>query len=324
MKKNHQMNGSSGMTIGMCLGLSIGTAIGAATHNIGLWTAIGLSAGMCLGLVLPNLLAGKQGGTGRSQHVRPPRQIRENIWKFTEGDKPCFDVDAYLIIGDRSALLVDALQSETGILEEIRQLTDKPLEVFITHGHRDHAGNAVREFHEAGVPIYMNHRDLDMLKGMDDYGLKPDWLTDLKPGHVFDLGNYRFEILPVEGHSKGSMVALDREHQLLFSGDSIGSGHFWMQLPGCSPLHVFRNDLEKLAAVCAGCPDLLVFPGHSSQSPVQLTGQYVTDTLYITNGLLDGSLIGETKSMPWNNGEMKYSEIGYGQMTGYCYNPDNL
>ena len=54
------------------------------------------------------------------------------------------------------------------------------------------------------------------------------------------------------------------------------------------------------------------------------TGQYVTDTLYITNGLLDGSLKGEPKSMPWNNGEMKYSEIGYGQMTGYCYNPDNL
>ena len=59
-------------------------------------------------------------------------------------------------------------------------------------------------------------------------------------------------------------------------------------------------------------------------SPVQLTGQYVEDTLYLTNGLLDGSLQGEPASMPWNNGEMKYAKIGRGQMVSYCYNPENL
>ena len=258
------------------------------------------------------------------QYVKPPVQILENIWQFTEGDKPYFDVNAYLIIGTKSALLVDALQSEIRILDEIRKLTDKPIDVFITHGHRDHAGPALKEFHDAGIPIYMSHRDYDLLKGMDDCSLIADWLIDLKPGHVFDLGNYQFEILAVDGHSQGSMVALDKENQLLFSGDSIGSGHFWMQLPFCSPLHVFRDDLEKLAAACADCPDLLVFPGHRSQSPVQLTGKYVKDTLYITNGLLDSSLKGEPASMPWRNGEMKFHKISYGQMASYCYNPDNF
>ena len=259
-----------------------------------------------------------------SQHVKPPKQILDNVWQFTEGEEPYFDVNAYLIIGEKSALLVDALQSETGLLDEIKKLTDKPLEVFITHGHRDHAGNASRELHDAGIPIYMSHRDCDLLKGMADYGLERDWLIDLPPGHVFDLGSCRFEILLVEGHSSGSMAALDKEHQLLFSGDSIGSGHFWMQLPFCSPLHVFRDALEKLAAVCTDCPDLLVFPGHRSQSPVQLTGQYVKDTLYITNGLVDGSLKGEPASMPWHNGEMKFAKIGYGQMISYCYDPANI
>ncbi len=259
-----------------------------------------------------------------SQHVRPPRKIRDHIWQFTEGDEPYLDVNAYLIVGEKSALLVDALQSETGLLDEIRKITDKPLEVFITHGHRDHAGDAVRELHDAGVPIYMSHRDYGLLKGMADYGLQRDWLTDLKPGHVFDLGGFRFEILPVEGHSQGSMAALDKENQLLFSGDSIGSGHFWMQLPFCSPLHVFRNQLEALADACAACPDLLVFPGHRSQSPVQLTGQYVKDTLYITNSLLDGALKGEAAGMPWQNGELKYYQISRGQMADYCYDPDNF
>ena len=321
MKK--QISNSNSMVIGMCLGISVGTAIGAVTHNMGMWIPVGLCTGMCIGSLVSLVPARKQDKTCVSQHVKPPKEIGENIWQFTEGDKPFFDVNAYLIIGDRSALLVDALQSETGMLEEIRKLTDKPLEVLITHGHRDHAGNAVAEFHEAGIPMYMNHQDYEMIKDAD-YGMGSDWLTDLKPGHVFDLGNYRFEILPVEGHTKGSVAALDREHQLLFSGDSIGSGNFWMQLPGCSQLHVFREDLEKLAAACADCPDLLVFPGHRSQSPVQLTGQYVKDTLYITNGLLDGSLKGEPASIPWNNGELKYLQTGYGQMVHYCYNPNNL
>ena len=99
------------------------------------------------------------------QYVKPPVQILENIWQFTEGDKPYFDVNAYLIIGTKSALLVDALQSEIGILDEIRKLTDKPIDVFITHGHGDHAGPALKEFHDAGIPVYMSHRDYDLLKG---------------------------------------------------------------------------------------------------------------------------------------------------------------
>ena len=319
---NNKQNSSSGLALGMCIGLAIGVGIGVATNNIGVWMAIGLGIGVCIGSAL-SAGSGRQQGTAAGRHVKPPVQIREDVWQFTEGEKP-YDVNAYLIIGERSALLVDALQSETGILEEIRKLTDKPLEVFLTHGHSDHAGPAVLEFRGAGIPVYMNRRDDEMLSGRDGYGPDMDWLADLEPGHVFDLGGYRFEILPVEGQTRGSMAALDKEHGLLFSGDSIGSGNFWMQLPGCSPLHVFRNDLEKLAAACAECPELLVFPGHRSQSPVQLTGQYVQDTLYLTNGLLDGSMKGEPETMPWNNREMKYAKIGYGQMVSYCYNPDNL
>lgn len=259
-----------------------------------------------------------------NQRVAPPVEIRENIWQFNEQNETGPYVDAYLIVGRDRALLVDALQTDTGLYEEIRKLTDKPLEVFITHGHLDHAGAAVREFHEAGVPIYMSHKDFDLLKGMFDYGEEQDWFIDLTPGKVFDLGGFRFHTLPIDGHSQGSMAALDDENQLLFSGDGIGSGHFWMQLPSCSPLSVFQKDLEKLAAACEKCPELLVFPGHRNQSPVQLTGQYVKDTLAITNGLLDGSLHGEFVTMPWHDGEMKFYQIGLGQMLSFCYDPENF
>lgn len=259
-----------------------------------------------------------------NKHVDAPTEIRENIWQFNEANEMGPYVDAYLIVGDKKALLVDALQTETGLYEEIRKITDKPLEVFITHGHLDHAGAAIKELHEAGVPIYMSYKDYDLLKGMFDYGEEKDWFIDLKPGKVFDLGGYRFHTIPIDGHSKGSMVALDYENQLLFSGDGIGSGHFWMQTPFSTALNVFQMGLKALYAETKKCPDLLIFPGHRNQSPVQLTGQYVKDTLYITNGLLNGVLKGEETSIPWHGGEMHYWHIGHGQMVDFCYDPENF
>ena len=127
--KNNKTDSTTGMVTGMCIGLAVGTAVGAATHNMGLWMPVGMCLGMSVGLALSAGSAGKPEKTVAGPHVKAPEQIRENIWQFTEGDKPYFDVNAYLIVGDRSALLVDALQSETGLLEEIRKLTDKPLEV---------------------------------------------------------------------------------------------------------------------------------------------------------------------------------------------------
>lgn len=259
-----------------------------------------------------------------NKHVDAPVLIAENIYQFNEANEMGPYVDAYLIVGEKKALLVDALQTETGLYEEVCKITDKPLEVFITHGHLDHAGAAIKELHEAGVPIYMSMKDYDLLKGMTDYGEEPDWFIDLKPGMIFDLGGYRFHTIGIDGHSKGSMVALDYENELLFSGDSIGSGHFWMQMPFCTALNVFQMGLKALYAETSKCPNLKVYPGHRNQSPVQLTGQYVKDTLYITNGLLNGVLKGEETSIPWMGGEMHYYHIGHGQMVDFCYDPENF
>lgn len=259
-----------------------------------------------------------------NNHVQPPVQIAENIWQFNEANENGPYVDAYLIVGTERALLVDALQTVTGLYEEIRKITPKPLSVFITHGHLDHAGVAVEELHQAGVPIYMSHLDYPLLKEMMDYGHGPDWFLDLTPGMVFDLGGFRFETIGLDGHSQGSMAVLDKERQMLFSGDGIGSGMIWMQLPVCSPLARLKESLEVLVQQTRQCPQLLVFPGHRNQSPVQLNSQYVEDVLFITQGLLDGSLKGQTASMPWHGGEMKFYRIAHGLMRDFCYDPERL
>lgn len=256
--------------------------------------------------------------------VGAPVQIRENLYQFNETNEFGPYVDSYLIIGTEKALVVDALQTDTGLYEAVRKVTDKPLVLFITHGHLDHAGVSVKEFHDAGVPIYMSHKDLALLAGRTGYGAEKDWFLDVQPGTVYDIGGLVFHAIPVNGHSQGSYVLLDYENELLFSGDSIGSGHFWMQLANCSPLSVFQRDLDRLAAECAKCPELLVFPGHRNQSPVQLTGQYVQDVKTITDRILDGTWKGKAASLAWRDRVMQYHEISYGQMVSYCYNPENL
>lgn len=258
------------------------------------------------------------------RHVSPPREIAPGVWQFNEENMMGPYVDAYLVVGEKRALLIDALQTDTGLYEEARKITQKPLEVFITHGHLDHAGAAVRELHEAGVPIYMDLRDFDLLISMTDYGAQRDWFRPLTAGQVFDLGGFVFHTLPIEGHTQGSMAALDYDRQLLFSGDGIGSGIFWMQLPACSPLHVYREALERFLKETEKCPDLKIYPGHRNQSPVQLTGQYVRDNLAVVRGILDGSRIGEPAVLPWNGGELRYRHLGQGQMLDFCYDPENL
>ena len=157
--------------------------------------------------------------------------LGNGVWQFDEDDY----VDAYLIVGQSSALLVDALMSERGLLDAVRRVTKLPLTVAITHGHGDHAGRETANFLKASIPQYLSPADLPGLEKMAGESLSGRFLP-LEPGQVFDLGDRRLEAIPLPGHTVGGMAFLDRENELLFSGDGIGSGMIWMQLPGCIPM----------------------------------------------------------------------------------------
>ncbi len=255
-------------------------------------------------------------------------KLSDTLYQFNEAadfagnGQPQPYVDAYLLIGKERAALVDCLQNATGLYEEVRKLTGLPVDVLITHGHGDHAGASTKEFAEAGCRIYMAAEDFEILSGRSE--AKREWFTDLKDGDCFDLGGYKLETIACGGHSPGSVAFLEREHQMLFSGDTIGSGHFWMQLPTCIPLSQFCTNLVRLCEKLDGLHDLLVYPGHRNQSPVQLTGQYVQDTLFLTKGILDGSIVGEDREMQHWTGHMSYKEAAHGQMRSFCYDPKNL
>mgnify|MGYP002801178498 CR=1 FL=1 len=49
-------------------------------------------------------------------------------------------VRQFLIVGTEEALLIDTGFEDSGVYEAVREITDLPVQVILTHGDVDHAG----------------------------------------------------------------------------------------------------------------------------------------------------------------------------------------
>ena len=250
-------------------------------------------------------------------------EIAPGVWQIGENEPGETPVDAYLILGSERGLVVDALFFREDLYETVRKLTPLPLDLVLTHGHPDHAGRSVEGFLKAGCPVWMDPADHELLAHMPG---APDLsrLSPLKAGQLFELGGRRLTVIPCPGHTPGSVVLLDRAWQQLFSGDSVGSGQFWMQIDGCLPLKEFSRSLDRLWEEVGDLPLLKIYPGHRFQSPVQLNLQYLEDVRTITRHLADGSWEGEETVMEFGGSLLPYRHLAYGMMLDYCYDPKRL
>ena len=256
-------------------------------------------------------------------------KINEQLYEFTElsdlagnGVKVPY-VDAYLLIGTKRAALIDALQYSKGLYEEVRKYTDLPLDILITHGHGDHAGCSLKEFADAGCKIYMCMEDYDSLLQMSPF-VEKRWLTDMKDGDIYELGGITLETIACAGHTAGSVVFLERHRQWLFSGDTIGSGSFWLQIPGSLPICRFEENVGRLWEKLKAYSKLLIFPGHRNQTPGLLTLDYVSDCLYIARGLVEGTVKGEDRILDLPGRHMEFKTAAHGQMLDFCYDPKHI
>lgn len=172
------------------------------------------------------------------------------------------DVCQYLIEGADGALLVDTGYGIGDLRSYIEQLTDKPYEVVITHGHVDHASGA-GQFEK----VYLSSADLPVvserttfaarhqsLAGKSELDKVPEseWIEpkvcgyfSLEEGQVFHLGGIDIETILVPGHTPGMMVLLDVQERIAFFGDACGV--FTMLLRSeASSVHDYRQSLAHL------------------------------------------------------------------------------
>lgn len=256
-------------------------------------------------------------------------KLREGVYRIQE-DSEYMNVDAYLVCGQDKAVMIDGLGIMDGLLSCVRELTNLPVSMVVTHGHPDHAGKGMIEFLETGSEVFMSYKDMETLKGfvpeMDLSGIR-----ELNDGDLLDLGGRKLRCIAMPGHTGGSFMLYSEEDRLLFSGDAIGSGGFWMQLPNSSPLVVFRQELKKLEQLFEENPAIKIYPGHSWQITPYIDNEdyldkaYVDELISLTDGLIAGTVKGEKKSIEMEGMEkIDVRSVAGKHVTDYCYDAEHI
>lgn len=251
----------------------------------------------------------------------------ENLYNFKEIGKqdpeaPAFGyVDAWLYLGSERVVVIDTLENAPGLYEEVRKITQLPIDVLITHGHLDHTGIALEEFVEKGCAVYMDCKDLSILPPY----VKPEWFTDIKDGDTFSLGDRKLEAISCAGHTLGSMVFLDRENGMMFSGDTLGSCRIWLQLPHSAALSDCKKNLLRLMECTQDVEDMKIYPGHVWQTVyMPLKKEYLNDLLQCMEEILNGTAVTRQDSFELEGMKLDYEIASHGTMEELCFDPKNL
>ena len=168
----------------------------------------------------------------------------------------------FVIVGRDRAVLVDTGMGVALLRPVVATLTDRPITLFSTHSHLDHIG-AHHEFADCEIlvhpteaaalrapngPAGLDYASLSEARraeyraagfsteglmvdaapaGVDISrhgfkGVEPTRLVD--EGDVVDLGDRKFEVLHLPGHSPGSLALWEAATGILIAGDAIYDG----------------------------------------------------------------------------------------------------
>ena len=187
------------------------------------------------------------------------KEVFDNIYMFEAKlpKSPLKAINVYVIKDKDKNLVLDTgynmeetlLSMKEGLKE--LDLDIKDTELFLTHMHADHTGLSY-EFSKEGCPVYIGKVDGDLVvdsiegsywkfveklfeyyavkKGevvLDDhpgYLYQPDDKADfifLEEGATIKTGDYEFEAISIKGHTPGHMGLYEKNHKILFCGDTI-------------------------------------------------------------------------------------------------------
>ena len=186
----------------------------------------------------------------------------------------------------RRATVVDPGEDVQKIVEILGRHNLTVEQIVVTHGHIDHVGGALQLKRLTGAPIYMNQRDLPLLKMME---IQAGWIgvptPEVAPPDVdaSDLLSLRVaeepaQVLHTPGHTQGSICLHLPQSKLLVAGDTLFAGSIGRtDLPGGDLKTILRSLRERLLPL----PDEThVIPGHGSTTTI---GQERETNPFLTN-----------------------------------------
>lgn len=186
-----------------------------------------------------------------------------------------FDTNAY-VVGcpeTREAAIIDpGVGSSPLIFDCISAQRLVPTAILITHSHWDHIAEVAEVKEKFKVPVYIHKADSPNLSrpGADRL---PCWIPIsgvnadqfLEEGQTIRIGNIIFEVISTPGHTPGGVCFYSKEHNTLFSGDTLFKGTIGnLSFPTAEPDKMWTS-LDKLAKLP---PETKVFPGHGPETTI--------------------------------------------------------
>jgi len=181
-------------------------------------------------------------------------QLRAGIIPVTPFQQNCtvlFDEET------KEGVVVDPGGDVEVILQTLQENGLSIKEIWLTHGHLDHAGGAMDLKAELGVEIIGPHEaDRQMLANIErqseQFGL-PGAMKNCTPdrflteGEKVSFGEHEFEVLHCPGHAPGHVVFYNRAANFAHVGDVLFNGSIGRtDLPGGDHETLIRSIKEKL------------------------------------------------------------------------------
>lgn len=201
-------------------------------------------------------------------------------------------VRAFLIIGTKKALLLDTLIFDIDIQNYIKEITNLPVEVVLTHGDGDHVAN-LHHFTEA----YIHENDIPLITSREN--LCDFKLHTIKEGDEIELGDRKLKIFYTPGHTKGSICLLDITNKILFAGDTISYGPIYM----FGPKRNMENYIKSLFRLKEMRDQKIYTTVFCCHNECPMSPDTLEELIQLAEDIEHGTIKGETAELPFPQAE---------------------
>ena len=236
------------------------------------------------------------------------------------------EVRFFIVPGEEKSLIFDTgmgIYPSKPLVEYILKKADKdPNKIIVvnSHCHFDHVGcnsdffstsygNAIygaptkasESVANQGVPnskVWSQVEDSVFRSGIPEdfdaanYHIEPYNFKALKDSDIIDLGNRKFEVIFTPGHSDDSLMLLDKENNVLLTGDTFYMGPLYAYFSSDEYGQANLEDYHKsLAKVCEMIDDnTLVYPSHND---FKSSKSDLTEARDLFEGIISGKIKGD-------------------------------
>ena len=183
------------------------------------------------------------------------------------------------------AICIDPGEPSPEVVDHIRENDLELQAIVVTHGHLDHCGGVsalAAEFPEAEIVLHRDEMYLyeklaqqplamgimpDQARAMGmDYADPPEPTRFVDDGEVLEVGDLRFNVRHVPGHTLGHIVLAEQSEKVVFTGDCLFSGSIGRtDLPGGDHDQLLASIKEKVLTLG---DDFTVYCGHGPETTI--------------------------------------------------------